>query len=238
MPAPEAYVQWINDHLGFNPRSQKNSDALSDFVLADLRAGCPALERALDSGRLRPRKNINVKTKVVERNVDLVIQDMHDQPDVVLPGPVVAFSIAVEHKTIMTAHGKARKNRYGDIIAYSNHMHNHWRDCIAAAIVVINTSLAYQNPDAFAKDLVRPQFKMDKIVKATSAIFAGIPLRDSSEDPSDQPEALAVIVVDYDGANPATLITDERAPQIGEPHHYDSFLNRICELYDRRFPIR
>lgn len=236
MAAPNSYVEWINAHLGFNPRGQKNSDALSDFVVQDLIEYCPALKRDFANGKLVPRKNVNVRTKVVERNVDLVIQDKQGQPDVVLPGSVVAFTIAVEHKTIMTAHGKARKNRYGDIIAYSNHMHNHWRDCIAAAIVIINTSLAYENPDAFAKGLVRPQFKMDKIVKDTTGIFAGIPLRETPDDPSDQPEALAVIVLDYDGTNEARLVTDERAPQQGQPHHYDSFLSRICELYARRLP--
>jgi hypothetical protein len=36
MSAPEAYIEWVNAHLGFNPRSQANSDALADFVVADL----------------------------------------------------------------------------------------------------------------------------------------------------------------------------------------------------------
>jgi hypothetical protein len=93
----------------------------------------------------------------------------------------------------MTAHGKARKNRYGDIIAYSNHMHNHRRECIAGAIVVVNVSPKYENPDEFAKGLVRPNFDMEKIVKDTINIFARIPLRNDPEDPSDQPEALSVI---------------------------------------------
>lgn len=227
MSAPGAYIDWINAHLGFNPRGQKNSDALSDFVVADLRATCPALNSAFENGVLVPRKNVNVRTKVVERNVDLVIQRMGALPEVL-------FSIAVEHKTIMTAHGKARKNRYGDIVAYSNHIHNHWRDCIAGAIVVMNSSLAYENPDAFAQGLVRPQFEMARIVKATTAIFAGIPLREVPDDPSDQPEALAVIVVDYDGVNPATLVTDERAPQPEHSVYYDNFITRICALYGQR----
>ena len=106
----------------------------------------------------------------------------------------------------MTAHGKARKNRYGDIIAYCNHMHNHRRECIAGAIVIVNTSGLYTNPDAFAKGLVRPQFKMEKVLADTVKIFSQIPLRESPEEPNDQPEALAVIVVNYDGAAPATLI--------------------------------
>jgi hypothetical protein len=122
MAAPEAYVEWINTHLGFNPRSQFASNALSDFVVADLRAGCPVLNQAFDSGLLVPQKNIAVKTKVVERNIDLVIRETAGQQLGTSP-------VAIEHKTIMTAHGKARKNRYGDIIAYSNHMHNHRRDC-------------------------------------------------------------------------------------------------------------
>jgi hypothetical protein len=137
----------------------------------------------------------------------------------------------------MTAHGKARKNRYGDIIAYSNHVHNHWRGSIAAAILVINSSLAYENPDAFAKGLVRPQSEMARIVKETAAIFAGIPLRDAPTDPSDQPEAIAVIGIDYDGVNPATLVTDERAPQLQHGSHYSNFINRICALYEKRHPL-
>ncbi len=67
-----------------------------------------------------------------------------------------------------------------------------------------------------------------------SAIFAGIPLRDAPDDPSDQPEALAVIVIDYDGVNPATLVTDERAPQSAHSIYYGNFINRICALYERR----
>jgi hypothetical protein len=230
MAAPESYVQWINGHLGFNPRGQKNSDALSDFVVADLRANCPRLDAAFEKGEIVSKKNVNVKTKVVERNVDLVIQETGSLPDVV-------FSVTVEHKTIMTAHGKARKNRYGDIIAYSNHVHNHWGGSIAAAILVINSSLAYENPDAFAKDLVRPQLEMARIVRETTAIFAGIPLRDAPDDPSDQPEALAVIVIDYDGVNPATLVTDERATQSQRSTHYTNFISRICALYEQRHPL-
>lgn len=85
----------------------------------------------------------------------------------------------------MTAHGKARKNRYGDIIAYSNHMHNHRRDCVAGAIVVVNVSPRYENPDEFAKGLVRPKFDMGTIVSDTINIFRRIPLRNDPSDPSD-----------------------------------------------------
>jgi hypothetical protein len=128
--APEAYITWTNSHLGFNPRSQANSNALSDFVVLDLRESCLQIDAAIASGKLRVVRNATVNTKVAGRSIDLVLDE----------GPMV--SISVEHKSIMTAHGKARWNRYGDLIAYCNHMHNHCPQCIAGAIVIVNTSPA------------------------------------------------------------------------------------------------
>lgn len=231
MRGPESYIRWINKHLGFNPRSQANSDALSDFVIADLRENCPSFRSALESGLLVATKNPNVQTKVAERSIDLVFHEKERLP-------ALAVRVSVEHKTIMTAHGKARRNRYGDLIAYCNHMHNHRKDCIAAAIVVVNTSPEYENPDAFAKGLKRPRFNMGKVVADTIGIFSAIPLRNAAEDPNDQPEALAIIVVNYDGVHPARLVAAPPAPTTGEPAHYDSFLRRICDLYGKRFSGR
>lgn len=223
--APDAYVEWINAHLGFNPRSQANSNALCDFVIADLRQLCPIIKADLSAKRLIPTTNCDVKTRVASRNVDLIF----------LQHGAESARLAVENKTIMTAHGKARWNRYGDVIAYCNHIHNHRTDCIAAATVVVNCSPMYENPDAFARGLVRPRFDMERVVRDTVKIFADIPLRTSPDEPNDQPEALAVFVVDYDGKNRATLVTGELSPQPGSPIHYASFVKRICELYQARF---
>lgn len=228
MNAPLAYVNWVNAHLGFNPRSQANSDALADFVVADLKATCPALKAALKAGELKPLKNPNVRTKVAERSIDLVICEGDEAPN-------ISVRVSVENKTIMTAHGKARKNRYGDLIAYSNHMHNHHRKCVAGAIVVVNVSPAYENPDAFAKGLRRPKSKMEKVVADTIAIFDKIPLRDTPDDPNELPEAVAVIVVDYDGVNRAKLVKGPPAPPLDSNINYDRFIRRVCEIYGRRF---
>lgn len=231
MRGPESYIEWVNKHLGFNPRSQANSDALSDFVIADLQTNCPSFRTALESGLLVAAKNPDVRTKVAERSIDLVFYEKKK-------APAVSVRVSVEHKTIMTAHVKARKNRYGDLIAYCNHMHNHKKDCIAAAIVVVNTSPEYENPDAFAKGLKRPRFNMEKVVADTIGIFSAIPLRREPGNPNDQPEALAIIVVNYDGVHPARLVTGPPAPGAAEPTHYDSFLRRICDLYGKRFSGR
>jgi hypothetical protein len=229
MSGPKRYVEWINAHLGFNPRSAANSNALSEYIVDDLsRASPKAIKALIKSGHLVPLRNASVSTQVTVRNIDLVLYEREALPQ-------ISVAVSVEHKTVMTAHGKARKNRYGDIIAYCNHMHNHRRDCVVGATVVINTSELYENPDSFARGLKRPKFKMEKVVKDTVKIFEAIPLRESPEDPNDTPEALSVIVVDYDGVNPAKLITNELSPSADSPANYRNFITRLAAKYEARF---
>lgn len=229
--APQRYVAWVNDHLGFNPRSQQNSDALSRFVTDDLRASCRGFADDLESGRLRQELNAAVRTRLAERDIDLVFLDPSAQT------MLNRVRLAVENKTIMTAHGKARKNRYGDLIAYSNHLHNHSPKAIAGATVVVNVNPRYQNPDPFATTIERRYPNMGKIVTDTIRIFTAVPLRSDDTEPNDQPEAIAVIVIDYDGKNPAHLVTTPPAPQPGEPNHYATFIHRLGELYTQRFYV-
>lgn len=228
MLAPQRYVEWINANLGFNPRSQSNSNALSHFILDDLRSMSSKLNNEISSGDLLALKNASVQTSVPIRNVDLVLYEKSTVSR-------LSVRLSVEHKTVMTAHGKARLNRYGDIIAYCNHMHNHRRDCVVGATIVINTSSLYENPDSFARGITRPKFDMEKVVRDTVNVFVRIPLRESPDDAYDQPEALTVIVVDYDGVNPASLVSSEPAPPVGSHSHYENFTMRLAAKYEDRF---
>ena len=65
--------------------------------------------------------------------------------------------------------------------------------------------------------------------------IGGLPLRESPDEPNDQPEALTVIVVDYDGVNPAKLITSELAPLAASHANYDNFIKRLVAKYEDRF---
>ncbi|HEY8477768.1 MAG TPA: hypothetical protein VIN09_12970 [Chloroflexota bacterium] len=53
MTGVERYIAWINDNIGFNPRAQQASNALSQFVIDDLRQACPTLSHDLDEEQLR-----------------------------------------------------------------------------------------------------------------------------------------------------------------------------------------
>jgi hypothetical protein len=219
----------MNANIGFNPRAQQNSNALSQYILDDLLLASPkAIGKLVQTGALIPLKNASVSIGLTVRNIDLVL---HEKSTL----PLISVQLSVEHKTIMTAHGKARKNRYGDILHYCGHMHNHRASCVVGATVVINTSGVYKNPDSFAQNLVRPELNMEKVVKDTVKVFASIPLRDSPDDPKELPEALTVILVDYDGENSASLVTSDLAPSPNSEAHYDNFVKRLASKYEDRF---
>ncbi len=101
--------------------------------------------------------------------------------------------------------------------------------------MIVNVSPSYRNPDPFAADMMRRTLPMAKIVSDTVALFGGIPLRESEGEPNDQPEAISVVVVDYDGVSAVRLVTGSPAPQPGSAVHYESLLRRVCRLYEGRF---
>ena len=76
MTGPQRYVEWINTNLGFNPRAQANSDALSKFILDDLCYTSPkAIGKLISTGTLIAKKNADVTAKFAVRNVDLVLHE-------------------------------------------------------------------------------------------------------------------------------------------------------------------
>jgi hypothetical protein len=73
------------------------------------------------------------------------------------------------------------------------------------------------------------------VVADTVAIFEKIPLRNNANDPNELPEAVAVIVVDYDGVHAARLVEGLLAPRIESHINYENFIRRIGEMYGARF---
>mgnify|MGYP001583063099 CR=1 FL=1 len=228
MTAPAQLVLWISENVGFNPRAGKYSDALGEFVIIDLLQRSRAIAERMSARGLEAELNADVSTLSATRNVDLVVWATASADSGRTP------HIALENKLILAAHGKARKNRLGDIVAFSNHIHNADRLAVAGGLIGINISPEYQNPDPFAAGMERRRFDMHKVVGDTIRIYERIPQRDSPDDPYDRPEAFGVVVFSYDGKTPASLVTGAPAPQPGEPLHYDTFITRLVGLYERR----
>jgi hypothetical protein len=228
VPAPQRYVSWINENLGFNPRAQAHSNALCTYVDADLRRAIPTLSRDIDHGRIHWALNIDVPPGggPRSRNIDMGYRRNSPTQDVLM---------AVENKTIMTAHGRARKNRLGDLLAYCMHLRAHHNEAVAGFTIVINASPHYKNPDEFSEVAKHKAILKPKELEATVDLYRKVALRKTVQDPRDAPDALSIIVIEYDGRNPARLLTELPAPQRGEPNHYDSFAQFMRERYLDRF---
>jgi hypothetical protein len=228
MEAPQRYVSWINQNIGFNPRAQGHSNALCSYIDADLRAAVPLLARRLAAGTVVFDLNLDVPPGggPRSRNIDMGYYVKES------PGSVL---LTVENKTTMTAHGRARKNRLGDLLAYCMHLHSHHPRAVAGFTIVVNAAARYKNPDEFSEVAKHKAVLKPRELGATIELFRKVPLRADASDPGDIPEALAIIVVDYDGQNRARLLEEPPAPQAGEPNHYGAFVKTMGQRFVERF---
>jgi hypothetical protein len=247
VPAPDEYVAWINSHVGFNPRGQGHSDVLTAAVIRDLAATCGEFGDALASGAIEWRPNVGLTGK--RHNSPVLDEDDDDgeiEPNidgVVLRGGgllapetnAVPVPLTIENKTIMTAHGKARTNRYNDARAFATHVHAASPDTIAAFTIVINTALRYRNPDAFARSAKVSGTNRPDDAKNTIDLFRTMRMRSDVTDKVGRCEATFILAIDYDGETPnARLVTGPPAPMPGEPFSYEWFLGRMCDEFRRR----
>jgi hypothetical protein len=245
--ASQEYVAWINDHVGFSPRGQGHSDFLTAAVIRDLAAHCPSFGEALASGAVEWRHNVGLTGK--RHNSPVIDEDNEDgeiEPNidgVVLRGGgllasesrAVPVPLTIENKTIMTAHGKARTNRYNDARAYATHVHAASPDTVAAFTMVVNTALTYRNPDEFARAAKNSGVNPPAAAKKTIDLFRSMRIRTDVTQPVGRCEAAYILVIDYDGVTAnARLVTEPPAPKPGEPFSYEWFLDRICEEFTRR----
>lgn len=241
MALPDSFL----DHLrtqGYNSRSNKHSDALSRALVIDLMRRCPKIAHEAAADKLVFSFNQDVLFGRNSWNTDLAIGP---------PGPdgipakaqrvegmakatPVTIRIAVEHKAIMTEHGKARLNRGRDMDAHHAHVHDYDPKAIAAGTFVINSSPTYQSTlrqegviTQHADPVALVQMCLDSLHNVTFSRRVNEPGLD----------AKGALVVSMDNIHWDAAVYMERkpAPQPGEPLHWDSFVARLCDLYTDRF---
>jgi hypothetical protein len=133
--------------------------------------------------------------------------------------------VAIEAKTIMTEHGKARRNRQRDLDSFHQFVHRYDPETVAAGLTVVNLAERFKSP-------LRPEPSSHRNVRAlvqeTMALFRSLPQR-SARGESPGLEANGAIVVSHDNIDlsASTLVTAAPAPQVGDPIQYESFLRRI-----------
>ena len=132
----------------------------------------------------------------------------------------------------MTEHRKAIRNRKRDFEAHHDHVHRYSNRAIAAAVLIVNVSPTFKSPLRLAitqhKDpggLVRHCLEqMRAVATRTGLNTAGL-------------DARAAIVLEMDNVeNEGTsYVIASPAPAVGDPMHYDAFIQAICSQYRERF---
>lgn len=143
--------------------------------------------------------------------------------------------IACEAKSAMTEHVKAKPRIYDELSNSHQLIHREDAETIACGITVVNIA------DKFASPLRQTngplQFSVHRQPHVTASLVDKLrTLQTSSATDPAGFDAYATIVVSCDNVSPATLWTASPAPQPGEPDHYETFLSRIVQAYQARFP--
>jgi|WetSurMetagenome_2_1015567.scaffolds.fasta_scaffold56060_3 hypothetical protein len=236
-PNPEAFLQHLQQ-LGYHPRSNKHSNALSEAIVDDLLSACPRMAEDARQGRLVYDLNFTLHAGTSDWNVDLVLgaPSLNSSPP--QPGERIRKAtpstvyIAIEIKGVMTEHHKAVKNRKRDLEAHHEHVHRYNNAAIAAGVLVVNQAATFKSP---LRPEVTAHREPKELVKHCIHEMRSVTTRPGLQ--GEGLEAKTVLVVDMDNQDLGAthFVNQPPAPTIGDPLHYDAFIQSIASLYVARF---
>jgi len=247
----ERIVSWLNQSrewtypkdVPYHPRSDKHGGAQCRYFVDDLLHESDAIREAAQNGEVVYAEDYDVgDPKGLGWNVDLVLGPPAAD-DVQLPAdggmardtPSEVW-MAVDAKSIVTEHQKARRNRQRDINSFADIMHTHHEQALAAGILLLNIADRFDSPTRDADDITDHPH-IDRIIGEIVDLFDSI---DRSEgEISANLDGAGLIVVDHtnlvDDVGDTELVTREPAPQPGERVHYRTFVSEMAGHFETRF---
>jgi hypothetical protein len=237
VPNPDCLLSHLREH-GYHPRSAKHSDCVSECIVSDLIANCPEMRRQAAERRLVYDLNFCIFTGTADWNVDLVLgRPSPSTGEPMQPGQIIRAKpstvlVAIEHKAVMTEHRKAIKNRKRDFEAHHDHVHRYNSKAIAAGVLLVNIAQYFRSPlRPEVTEHRNPQALVDYCVGQIRAVSQRNDISSTGLD------AKAVIVLSMDNQDFASTNFWQKppAPQVGDPLHYDAFIQRLCDRFTDRF---
>lgn len=245
---------------GYDPRSSRHSDFLSEIIVHDLVENCPLIAERAATGRIVAHLRHHQQIGQDDWVIDIAIGTCAGVPvppfesAVIRMGPPVIIQIAIELKGVITEHGKARRNRLRDFGAFHGHGHTYDPRTVVAAFLVINSADLFYSPLNLGKanrsELnTHTSNRRNARLLATESInlFRTIHLRRSETDGPGL-EALGVVVIEHDNLNyypdpakyahlrkPTGVAPTPPSLSVGDPLSYESMIQRICAHFTQRF---
>jgi len=249
---------------GYDPRSSRHSDFLSEIIVRDLVTNCPLIGERAARGQIVASLRHHQQIGQDDWVIDIAIGTCAGAPvppdaagsslGLIRMASHVIIQIAIELKSVLTEHGKARRNRLRDFGAFHGHGHTYGPRTVVAAFLVINSSDFFYSPLNLGKEK-RSELNTHsskrrsarQFVKESIDLFRTIHLRHSEADGPGL-EALGVIVIEHDNINshpdPSKYVHLRKPTQVapkppslplGDPLSYESMIQRICTHYTHRF---
>jgi hypothetical protein len=249
---------------GYDPRSSRHSDFLSQIVIHDLVHSCPLIATRAASGRLvaslRHHQQVGQDDWVIDiamgtcAGVPLPPPQATARQDLIAMASPVIIQIAIELKGVMTEHGKARRNRLREFTAFHSHGHTYDPRTVVGAFLVVNSIDYFYSPlnlDKQKRSEINTHTKKRRtareLAKDSIDLFRTIHLRHSETDGPGL-EAIGVIVIEHDNINyhpdPTKYVHLHKPTQVApappglpvrDPLSYESMIQRICAHYTHRF---
>ena len=202
---------------------------------------CPPLRKKASAGEIVYDLNFDLHVRTATWNVDLVLgrPALADKggDEAIVRAPPSTVEVAIEIKSVMTEHRKAVKNRKRDLEAHHEHVRSYNPRTISAGVFVVNQALKFASPLRPAP-ILHGAGKRDRVQALVTHCMSEMRNVEERSDVSRTGiDAKCVIVVDMDNVSlrDTQYQTRPPAPQIGDPLHYDAFLQKICSLYQDRF---
>lgn len=246
---------------GYHPRTSKHSDFQSQLIVRDLIDRCPMIAQRARRGELVAKLRHHQQVGPADWVIDLAIgtcAGVPKAPDPERPlaelqitmAPPVIIQVAIELKSIWTEHGKARLNRLRDLNSFHGYAHSYSQKTVAAGFLVVNSAEVFWSPLRQKEDITRhstPTKTARQLAKETVDKFRSIHLRERSDDGPGM-EAIGVVVIEHDNIEsnpdaarykdlhrPTTIAPVPPSLQTGDPLHYETMIQRICNTYTQRF---
>ena len=239
----ERLAEWLQENR-YHPRSPKHGSASCLYFLDDLLFESEAFTEAARNGELVYQEDYTVGQGPSRWNTDLVVGPPADATEVrteldsdrpIQEAEPAEVWLAVDAKSVMTEHGKARRNRQRDINSFADIMHRHHPGAVTGGLLLINVAERFKSP-LRDEDDVTEHDRIEQLVEETVDIFRDIDRADGEISPNV--DGVGCIVVDHtnmDDGQETRLVTEPPAPQSGEIVHYEDFLHIMIDTLEGRF---
>lgn len=238
MPLPDSFITHLRQ-VGYHPRSNKHSNALAEAIVRDLLEACQPLATDARAGKVVYDLNMDLRVGTATWNVDLVLGTPPSPVDTggafIVRATPATVKMAIEINSVMTEHRKAVKNRKRDFEAHHDYVHKYGSHTIAGGVIVVNAATEFSSPLRTTRTLHGDRTAVDKLVQHCLNEMRNVS-QSGSRDPHGM-DARAALVIDFSdmALQHTRYVSRQPAPQLGDPLHYDSFIQRLCAEYTARF---